>query len=87
MGKLAYFSYVWKCILGAEIAYALCLGGAFLLERSAKGTELHHTLFETLPGFVWINVNSVILGAFYMLIFSIFFGTYMVWMHNSSINE
>lgn len=85
MGKLSLFSYVWKCVVGAEFAYALCLIGAFVLERSAKGTELHHTLFETLPGFTWISLGSVILGAVYMLVFAVVFGSYMVWMHNSSI--
>ncbi len=87
MGKLSLVSYVWKCIVGGEIVYLLCLGGAFVLDRSAKGTELHHTLFETLPGFVWISAESVILGFVYVLVFSIVFGSYMVWMHNSSIVE
>lgn len=87
MGKLSLFSYVWKCVAGMEIVYFLCLLGAFVVERTAKGTELHHTLFETLPGFTWISVGSVILGAFYMLVFAFVFGSYMVWMHNSSIKE
>ena len=87
MGRLQYFSYIWKCVLGMEVIYFLCLLGAFILERSAKGTELHHTLFETLPGFTWISVGSVILGAAYMLIFAALFGAYIVWMHNSSIEQ
>ena len=87
MGKLSLYSYVWKCVAGTEVAYFLCLFGAFILERSAKGMELHHTLFETLPGFTWISIGSVILGAVYMFVFAIIFGIYMVWMHNSSIKE
>jgi hypothetical protein len=42
-------------------------------------------LFETLPGFVWINPQTVILGAVYVLFFSGDVGTCMVWMHNSSL--
>lgn len=57
------------------------------MDRSSKGTELHHTLFETMPGFTWISIGSVILGSVYMLVFAIIFGAYMVWMHNSSIKE
>lgn len=86
-GELSFFSYVWKCIVGAEAAYFICLSGAFALERTAQGTQLHHTLFETLPGFVWLTPASVLLGAVYMLIFAAVFGTYMVWMHNSSIKQ
>ena len=87
MGKLLLFSYVWKCVAGAEIAYFLCILSAFVLERSGRGAELHHTLFETLPGFTWISFGSVVLGAVYILAFSLVFGAFMVWMHNSSIKE
>jgi len=87
MGKLSLFSYVWKCVAGSEIVYFLCILGAFVVERTEKGTELHHALFETLPGFTWISVGSVILGAVYMFVFAVIFGSYMVWMHNSSIQE
>jgi hypothetical protein len=79
--------YRWLCILGGEVAYALCLAGGFLPIRGSQGMELHHALFETLPGFVWINPQSVVLGAFYVFAFSWIFGTYMVWMHNSSLVE
>jgi hypothetical protein len=65
----------------------LCLAGGFLPIRSSPGLELHHSLFETLPGFVWINPQSVILGAVYVFLLSWVFGTYMVWMHNSSLTE
>jgi hypothetical protein len=86
-GELSYFSYIWKCVAGTEVAYFVCLLGAFGLVRSAAGIQLHHTLFETLPGFTWLTPGSVILGAVYMFIFAVIFGAYMVWMHNSSINE
>jgi hypothetical protein len=53
--------------------------------RSAAGIELHHKIFETLPGFVWLNTQSVILGAVYMFAFAWIFGSYFVWMHNTSL--
>jgi hypothetical protein len=86
-GELSYFSYIWKCVAGIEAAYFVCLLGAFGLERTAAGIQLHHTLFETLPGFTWLTPGSVILGAVYMFVFAVIIGAYMVWMHNSSINE
>ena len=88
MGKLNYVSYVWKCIAGAEILYFLCVFGAFVFDRSTvEGTELHRRLFETMPGFVWLTPASVVIGALYMALFSVIFGVYIVWMHNSSIQE
>lgn len=86
-GELSYFSYLWKCVAGAEVAYFLCLTGAFVVDRTADGAELHHTLFETLPGFVWLTPASILLGAIYMFLFAVVFGGYMVWMHNSSIRD
>lgn len=86
-GKLSLQSYVWKCVLGAEIVYFICLLGGLLPLRSARAIELHHTLFETLPGFSWISVGSVVLGAIYIFIFAWIFGAYMVWMHNSSLEQ
>ena len=77
--------YRWLCVLGAEIAYFACLLGDFLPIRTAAGIELHHRIFETLPGFVWLNVESVFLGAFYMFVFAWIFGSYFVWMHNTSL--
>jgi hypothetical protein len=77
--------YRWLCVLGAEVAYFLCLFGGFLPIRTANGIDLHHRLFETLPGFVWLNVQSVILGAAYIFAFAWIFGSYFVWMHNSSL--
>lgn len=83
--KLSLKSYGWKCVLGAEIAYFVCLFGGLLAIRSVKGSELHHALFETLPGFTWLNTGSVLFGVFYMFIFAWIFGAYFVWMHNSSL--
>ena len=50
--------YGWLCVLGGEVAYIVCLLGGYLPLRSARGTELHHALFETLPGFVWGQASS-----------------------------
>ncbi|OHA24827.1 MAG: hypothetical protein A3D52_02520 [Candidatus Taylorbacteria bacterium RIFCSPHIGHO2_02_FULL_44_36] len=82
---LAYKSYVSKCVLGAEVIYVFCLVGGLLPWRSLRGIELHHALFETLPGFTWLTLGSVIWGAVMLAVFAIVFGAYMVWMHNSSL--
>ena len=82
---LALKRYRSLCVLGAEVAYFACLLGGFLPIRTATGIELHHKLFETLPGFVWLNVQSVILGGVYMFVFAWIFGSYFVWMHNTSL--
>ena len=79
--------YGWLCVLGAEVAYFICLLGGLLPLRSARGIELHHALFETLPGFTWISFGSVLLGAAYMFVFAWIFGWYYVWMHNTSLRE
>lgn len=84
---LALKRYGWLCVLGGEVAYVLCLAFGYLPLRSAAATELHHTLFETLPGFVWGNFGSVILGAAYVFAFAWIFAWYYVWMHNSSLTE
>lgn len=77
--------YRWLCVLGGEILYSLCILGGFLPLRSVRGTELHHALLETLPGFTWINVGSVLLGAVYVFVFAWLGAWYIVWMHNSSL--
>ena len=82
---LLYKNYISKCILGSEIAYVLCLLGGFIPLRSVQGAELHHALFETLPGFTWLTFGSVVWGAILIAILSALFGLYMVWMHNSSL--
>lgn len=83
--KLSLQRYGWKCALGWEIAYFICLWGGSLTLRSARGAELHHAIFETLPGFTWISIGSVILGAIYFFIFAWLFAGYFVWMFNSSL--
>lgn len=83
--ELSLKQYAGKCVLGAEVFYVLCVLGGFLPMRSAAGVELHHTIFETLPGFVWISVGSFALGAVYVFAFAWIFGAYFVWMHNSSL--
>jgi hypothetical protein len=77
--------YGWLCVLGGEVVYLVCLLGGYLPLRTARGTELHHTLFETLPGFVWGPASSMVLGAAYVFVFAWIFGAYMVWMHNTSL--
>jgi hypothetical protein len=77
--------YGWLCVLGGEVAYIVCLLGGYLPLRSARATELHHTFFETLPGFVWGQPSSMLLGAVYVFVFAWIFGGYMVWMHNTSL--
>lgn len=85
MGRLSLKKYGWKFVFGSEIVYVLCLLGGFLPLRSAAGIELHHRLFETLPGFTWISFGSFMLGAVYMFAFAWIFASYFVWMHNTSI--
>ena len=79
--------YGWLCVLGSEVAYSFCILGGYLPFRTARGTELHDALFETLPGFTWGSPWSLILGAFYVFVFAWIFGAYTVWMHNTSLIE
>ena len=83
--QLSLKKYGWKCVLGMEVIYGLCFIGGFLPWRSAAGIQLHHTIFETLPGFIWISFGSFVLGTVYMFIFAWIFASYFVWMHNSSL--
>lgn len=85
MDQLSLKKYGWKCVLGGEIAYVICLVGGFLPLRSTAAMELHHRLFETLPGFTWISFASFLLGAVYMFVFAWIFAWYYVWMHNTSL--
>ncbi len=87
MEKLSFKSYVSKCVLGTEIAYVICLVGGYLPWRTQRGIELHHALFETLPGFTWGNMGSYIWGAILLGLIAWVFGAYIVWMHNSSLIE
>lgn len=83
--ELSTKKYSWKCVLGGEVVYTLCVLFGFLPLRSAQGIELHHRLFETLPGFTWISFGSFVLGAAYVFVFAWIFGAYYVWMHNTSL--
>lgn len=83
--KLSLSKYGWRCVLGGEVAYAICILGGYLSLRTERGAELHRTLFETLPGFTWGSMGSVLLGAIYIFVFSWVFASYMVWMFNSSL--
>ncbi|TAL19669.1 hypothetical protein EPN90_02680 [Patescibacteria group bacterium] len=75
--------YGWLCVLGTEVFYVVCLiYGTFLTGKTA---ELHHSLFELLPGFVWGNIGSIIFGAVYLFVFAWVFAWYIVWMHNTSL--
>ncbi|MFA5987593.1 MAG: hypothetical protein WC797_03010 [Candidatus Paceibacterota bacterium] len=85
MKVLSLKKYGWRCVLGAEVAYLVCLLGGLFPIRSGRGLELHHTIFELMPGFSWINFESVILGAGYIFISAWLFAWYYVWMHNSSL--
>jgi len=87
MGKLSLRPYGWKCVLGSEIAYALCIAGGYLPLRTPRGTQIHHALFETFPGFVWGDVGSIVLGAGYIFVFAWIVAWYMVWMHNTSMEK
>ena len=84
---LSFKRYGWLCVLGAEAAYVLCLFGGLLPWRTSRAIEIHHTLFETLPGFTWLTFGSFVLGAVYMFVFAWIFAAYMVWMHNTSLVE
>lgn len=83
--KLSLRKYGWKCVLGSEIVYLVCLFGGFLPMRTTRAMELHRSLFETFPGFTWISLGSILLGAFYAFALAWIFAGYFVWMFNSSL--
>lgn len=85
MEQLSLSSYVWKCVLGSEIVYSVCLIGGYLPWRTQRGIELHHAIFETIPGFIWGSFGSAIWGAVLVVILAVIVGSYIVWMHNSSM--
>ena len=80
---LSKTKYSGLCLLGMEMFYVVCLAYGSLL--SGKARELHHSLFELLPGFVWGNPVSFIWGAVLLGIFAIIAGWYIAWMHNVSL--
>ena len=65
----------------------MCVAGGLIPFRSMRGIELHHALFETIPGFTWLTWSSTIWGAILVGVFAMIFGMYMVWMHNSSLEN
>ena len=80
---LSKTKYAALCVLGTEIFYVLCL--IYGLSLSARASELHHSLFELMPLFVWGSIISFVLGALYLALFSLLFGWYVAWMHNASL--
>jgi hypothetical protein len=92
---LSKTKYAGLCVLGAEIFYVLCIG--YGLVMSGKAQELHHALFELIPGMVWGNPASMVWGGFYLAIMAWggFYlaimawvsGWYIAWMHNVSLNN
>ena len=83
--KFSFSKYGWRCVLGAEVFYALCL--MFGLSLTGADFTLHNSLFELLPGFTWISLSSVLIGAVQIFIYSWIFAAYMVWMLNSSMEH
>ena len=47
--------------------------------------ELHHALFELIPGFVWGKLVGVAWGAVYMGALAWVAGWYISWMYNASL--
>jgi hypothetical protein len=80
---LSTAKYAARCVLGMEVFYVLCLAYGSLL--SDKARELHHALFQLIPGFVWGNPVSMVWGAVYMGVLAWIAGWYIAWMHNASI--
>ena len=81
---LSKTKYAALCVLGTEIFYVLCIGYGLVL--SSKAMELHHSLFELIPGFVWGNPLSMVWGAAYLGVLAWIGGWYIAWMHNTSLN-
>lgn len=75
--------YSALCVLGTEIFYVLCLLYGYLL--SAKGKEIHATLFELIPGFVWGSPINMLWGGVFLGILAWIGGWYVAWMHNASL--
>jgi len=80
---LSTTKYSARCVFGMEVFYVLCVGYGFVLSDKAK--ELHHALFELIPGFVWGNPLSMAWGAVYMGVLAWIVGWYIAWMHNASL--
>ena len=80
---LSKTKYSSLCVLGAEVFYAVCIAYGLLL--AGKAQELHHSIFELIPGFAWSNPASVVWGALYMGALTWIAGWYIAWMHNASL--
>jgi hypothetical protein len=80
---LSKTKYALLCVLGMEVFYVFCLAYGSLLSNKAQ--ELHHALFELIPGFIWGNPVSMVWGAVYVAVLAWIAGWYIAWMHNASI--
>ena len=83
--KFSLQKYGWRCVLGIEAFYLLCLTYGTFLNGAVAG--LHHALFGLLPGFAWGSVFGLFAGAVDLFVFAWVFAAYMVWMLNSSLVE
>jgi len=75
---LSETKYAGLCVLGMEVFCVLCLAYGLLI--SGKTGELHQSLFELLPGFVWGNPLSMVWGAVLLGTFALIAGWYIAWM-------
>ena len=57
---LSKAKYSGLCVLGTEVFYVLCVAYGSLLVGKAQ--ELHHSLFELLPGVAWGKSAEPALG-------------------------
>ncbi|OGY65006.1 MAG: hypothetical protein A3A04_01405 [Candidatus Harrisonbacteria bacterium RIFCSPLOWO2_01_FULL_40_28] len=85
MGKLSLKKYSLLCVLGGEVAYTACL--IYGTTLTGKLAELHHAIFELLPGFTWLGFGSFIVGAITVGVWSCLGGAYIAWMHNYSLEK
>ncbi len=85
MGNLSIGKYAALCVLGGEIAFAVCM--AYGLFLTGKAAELHLALFQLLPGYTGMNLISWFIGAILVAVWSGLGGSYIAWMHNVSIKK
>lgn len=83
MGRISLEKYGWRLSFGAVVFYFICLSYGSLLSSEAR--ELHHALFEMIPGFIWGSAASVIVGAIYFFVLAWILAWFIVWTHNSSL--
>jgi hypothetical protein len=48
--------------------------------------ELHNSLFELIPAFIWGNPVRMIWGGLDIGVMALIAGWYLAWMHNPSIS-